>query len=164
MVVSEAAYPGSIPGGRTRGVGERLLMTLLIRSFLAATLALSIGCTTRPVSDSKKGTDVSNASDGQDLSRYEIATADLPKFDRKVVRQLSRRLPLGDLESSRLELTLGERWAQTGQKLRSESRYRVLDERGQLRAAAESTLAVEDLSSDSSEIVVVSDQKTSSMH
>ena len=90
---------------------------------------------------------------------FEVSSKELPVFEKKTFTRLSRVILLTRANRTRLELVLGHRWAvATNSIFRTESRYRLCDGNGRLLAAGESTLALEDISSDGGqEIALLSD-------
>jgi len=129
---------------------------------LFAALISLCGCSTGKPSPNK----IVEAKDRQLREAYrrkyavfEVSPGDLPKFDRKTFARPSRLLSLTRANGIRLELKLGHRWAvQTNSVFRTESRYRLCDDKGHILAAGESTLALEDLSPDrEQEITLLSD-------
>ena len=92
-------------------------------------------------------------------AEFEVSRGNLPKFERKTFARPSRLFALTRTNGIRLELKLGHRWAvQTNSVFRTESRYRLCDDKGRLLAAGESTFALEDSSSgEAQEIILLSD-------
>ncbi len=72
-----------------------------------------------------------------------------PESRKVETRKLTSRTSLMKAGGLRLELLLGDRWSQKGpdqyEYLRTESRYRVLDSKGDLLASGESVMSTRDL-------------------
>jgi len=87
---------------------------------------------------------------------FEITPSDLRRFQRREIRKFSVSQDIGTTAATKLTLQLGER-SGPAKALRTQSRYRVLDELGRVTVEAESTLALSDLSGEGAGIVVLTD-------
>lgn len=98
------------------------------------------------------------------FSRYEVSRGGLAEFARAEItpaKTTQRIATIGDLK---LELVLGERRAVPPKnRLRTASRYRLLDAQNKVVASAESTLAIRDVRDGErySSVVCVSDEEAS---